>query len=171
MGRLASYLEAVRQTLHSVCANADMSSTLIPEASGSMAEIYQHAENGVNSILEAVDEMSADQEEAATLLAAHLDAGLDSADTKKLKELTAKTRHGLMSLIGYLSFQDVVRQRVEKVQGLIEELKNRTLELVVKFKVKTIEEDNGSSGGSTEDLSASAGLDQTLIDQLMESLK
>lgn len=169
LGRLASYLEAVRQTLRSVYSHADQSSGIIPQASGSVAEIYEHAEKGVNSILEVVDEMSLAQEEAAVLLGDH-SAGLDRDGVRKLKEFTDSTRQGLMSLIGYLSFQDVLRQRVEKVQGLIEELEQQTLELVVKFK--------GGGGASEsphrtgdEPERADASLDQDLVDKLMESLR
>lgn len=171
LGRLASYLEAMRQTLRSVYAHAEKSAALNNYASGGVAEIYREAENGVNSILEAVDQMSLDQEEAAALLADHLAVGLDPASTVKLKDLTDNTRRGLMTLIGYLSFQDVLRQRVEKVQGLIEDLEKRTLDLMVKFKVQGSEENATESCDASEDMSANAGLDQALIDQLMESLK
>lgn len=169
LGRLASYLEAVRQTLRSVYSHADQSSGLIPQASGSVAEIYEHAEKGVNSILEVVDEMSLAQEEAAALLAAH-PAGLDGDGVSQLKGFNDRTRQGLMSLIGYLSFQDVLRQRVEKVQGLIEELERQTLELVVKFKVGAGDGESAHPAGK-EPEPADASLDQDLVDKLMESLR
>lgn len=171
LGRLASYLEAMRQTLRSVYSHAEKSAALNTYASGGVAEIYQEAENGVNSILSAVDQMSEDQESAAALIAKHLDSGLDRAETAKLKELTDNTRRGLMSLIGYLSFQDVLRQRVEKVQRLIEDLEKQTLSLMVRFKVEGGTESEGEAMSESEDLSDNTGLDQALIDQLMESLK
>lgn len=169
LGRLASYLEAVRQTLRSVYSHADQSSGLIPQASGSVAEIYEHAEKGVNSILEVVDEMSLAQEEAAALLADH-PAGFDADGVKKLKGFTDATRQGLMSLIGYLSFQDVLRQRVEKVQTLIETLERQTLELVVKFKGNGADTQTRNEHAGAAEV-ADATLDQDLVDKLMESLK
>jgi methyl-accepting chemotaxis protein len=175
LGQLASYLEAVRQTLRSISEAASSSFYVIPQAANGVAEIYQHAENGVNSILDVVDGMSADQEEAAALLAAHNE--LKTVDVRKLQEITDKTRRSLMSLIGYLSFQDVLRQRVEKVQGLIENLEKRSLELLVKFGVKTNEQDikEGKGEGVLRDqvkeLSGEIGLDQALVDQLLADLK
>ena len=175
LGQLASYLEAVRQTLRSISEAASSSFYVIPEAANGVAEIYQHAENGVNSILDVVDGMSADQEEAAALLAAHDERR--TVDVRKLQEITDKTRRSLMSLIGYLSFQDVLRQRVEKVQGLIENLEKRSLELLVKFGVKTheqgIKEGQGESvlRDQVKELSGEIGLDQSLVDQLLADLK
>ena len=175
LGQLASYLEDVRQTLRSISEAASSSFYVIPEAANGVAEIYQHAENGVNSILDVVDGMSADQEEAAALLGAHDE--LRTVDVRKLQEITDKTRRSLMSLIGYLSFQDVLRQRVEKVQGLIENLERRSLELLVKFGVKTheqgIKEGQGESilRDQVKELSGEIGLDQSLVDQLLADLK
>lgn len=177
LGELASYLEDVRQTLRSISEAASNSFYVIPEAANGVAEIYQHAENGVNSILDVVDGMSGDQEEAAALLAARAHEELKGSDLRKLQEITDKTRHGLMSLIGYLSFQDVLRQRVEKVQGLIENLEKRSLELLVKFGVKTNEQGIKEGKGElmlrdqVKELSGEIGLDQALVDQMLADLK
>jgi len=177
LGQLASYLDAVRQTLRSISDAAGSSSYLIPEAANGVAEIYQHAENGVNSILDVVDNMSVDQEAAGALLAAHAKGELKNGEVLKLQEITDKTRRGLMSLIGYLSFQDVLRQRVEKVQALIENLEKKTLELVVKFKVKSnelvIKEGEGEKvlREEVKELSGEIGLDQSLVDELLNGLK
>jgi chemotaxis regulatin CheY-phosphate phosphatase CheZ len=176
LGQLASYLDAVRQTLKSISSSADSSTEFIPEAKNGVAEIYQHAEVGVNSILDLVDHMSADQEQATELLAASSGRNLDSAEVLKLQKITESTRHGLMGLIGYLSFQDVLRQRVERVQELIENLEARILELLGKFKMKA--NGNGIPGGThgemheeAKDRAEGNGLDQALIDELLESLK
>lgn len=177
LGELASYLEDVRQTLRSIANAASNSFYVIPQAANGVAEIYQHAENGVNSILDVVDGMSGDQEEAAALLATHADNSLDGTALRKLQEITDNTRHGLMSLIGYLSFQDVLRQRVEKLQGLIENLEKRSVELLVKFGVKTHEQGIKQGKGElllrdrVKELSDEIGLDQALVDQLLADLK
>ncbi|HYY25028.1 MAG TPA: hypothetical protein VE689_06015 [Candidatus Udaeobacter sp.] len=176
LGQLASYLDAVRQTLKSISSSADSSTEFIPEAKNGVAEIYQHAEIGVNSILDLVDRMSADQEQATELLAASSGRNLEPAEVLKLQKITESTRCGLMGLIGYLSFQDVLRQRVERVQELIENLEARILELLGKFKLKA--SGNGirsATGGEmreeAKDRSEDNGLDQALIDELLESLK
>ena len=175
LGQLAAYLEDVRQTLRSISEAASNSFYVIPQAANGVAEIYHHAENGVNSILDVVDGISGDQEKAALLLSSGNE--LQNSDIRKLQEITDKTRHGLMSVIGYLSFQDVLRQRVEKVQALIEDLEKRSLELLVKFGVKTHEQGLKEGTGErtlrdeVKELSGEIGLDQGLVDQLLADLK
>lgn len=177
LGQLASYLDEVRQTLRSICSVAGSSAYLIPQAADGVSEIYKHAENGVNSILDMVDRMSADQEDAGALLAAHAKGELKNGEVLKLQEITENTRRGLMSVIGYLSFQDVLRQRVEKVQELIESVQKKTLELLVKFKVKTNEQVIKDGEGENvlreevKELSGEMGLDQSLVDELLNGLK
>ncbi len=177
LGQLASYLDDVRRTLQSICSVADSSAYLIPEAANGVSEIYKHAENGVNSILDVVDRMSADQEAAMAILAANAGRELGNSEVIKLKDINDKTRSGLMSLIGYLSFQDVLRQRVEKVQDLIENLEKKSLELLVKFKVKAneqvIKEGEGENvlREEVKTISGEIGLDQSLVDEMLESLK
>jgi methyl-accepting chemotaxis protein len=178
LGQLASYLDKVRQNLQSICTMAGTSSYIIPEAAHGVAEIYQQAEDGVNSILDVVDNMSADQE-AALKIMTPVSSGnaLSDADIQNLQEIAARTRRGLMNVIGYLSFQDVLRQRVETVQGLIEKLEKRTLELLVQFKVKANDQVIKEAEGETvlrdevKSISGEIGLDQSLVDELLESLK
>jgi methyl-accepting chemotaxis protein len=177
LGQLASYLDKVRQNLQSICTMAGSSSYIIPEAASGVAEIYQQAEDGVNSILDVVDNMSADQEAAQKILAASSGRVLAAEEMKALQEIGSRTRSGLMNVIGYLSFQDVLRQRVETVQGLIENLEKRTLELVVQFKVKANDQVIREAEAETvlrdevKTVSGEIGLDQSLVDELLESLK
>jgi hypothetical protein len=177
LGQLASYLDKVRQTLQSICTTAGSSSYIIPEAASGVAEIYQHAENGVNSILDVVDNMSADQEAALKIMTVSSGHPLSEEDIQNLQEIAGRTRSGLMNVIGYLSFQDVLRQRVEAVQGLIEKLEKRTLELLVQFKVKANDQVIKEGEGETvlrdevKTISGEIGLDQSLVDELLENLK
>jgi methyl-accepting chemotaxis protein len=178
LGQLASYLDKVRQNLQSICTMAGTSSYIIPEAANGVAEIYQRAEDGVNSILDVVDNMSADQEAALKIMTpVSSGTALSDADIQNLQEIAARTRRGLMNVIGYLSFQDVLRQRVETVQGLIEKLEKRTLELLVQFKVKANDQVIKEGEGETvlrdevKNISGEIGLDQSLVDELLESLK
>jgi methyl-accepting chemotaxis protein len=178
LGQLASYLDKVRQTLQSICITAGTSSYIIPEAASGVAEIYQHAENGVNSILDVVDNMSADQEAALKIMTTAASGhSLTEKEIQELQEIAGRTRSGLMNVIGYLSFQDVLRQRVEAVQGLIEKLEKRTLELLVQFKVKANDQMIKEGEGETvlrdevKTISGEIGLDQSLVDELLENLK
>jgi len=168
LGELASYLDAVRQTLRSISHATDSSFGLIPEAANGVAEIHQESESGFNTIWEVVEEMQADQAVARDLLA-NMGDNSTSGEVAKLREIAAKSQQTLLSLMSYLSFQDVLRQRLEKVQGLIEKLEEKSMDLMVKFKVKTdktLLEDGGAA-----QVAKKADLNQSLVDELLASLK
>ncbi len=77
--------------------------------------------------------MCTDQEKVAAILdrAEHSD---DIAlEVPLLREISDKSRTHLMSLMGYLSFQDVVRQRAEKVQSMIDEVEEKIGDMLLKF--------------------------------------
>jgi hypothetical protein len=71
--------------------------------------------------------------------------------------------------MSYLSFQDVLRQRLEKVQRIIAKIEEKTLDLSIKFKVKSHEKMIKEGDGA--ELDQRADLDQNLVDQLMASLR
>jgi HAMP domain len=168
LGQLASYLEAVRQTLQSLSSVADGSKDLLPRASDGMAEINREAESGFNSVWEVVEEMQSNQAAARGLLEANVH-GVNEIDVAKLKAIIEKNRQNLLALMSYLSFQDVLRQRLEKVQCIIAKIEERTLELSIKFTVKGKDKVNEAVDGST--LEQTMNLDQSLVDQLLETLR
>lgn len=177
MGQLAAYIESLRQNLKFISSAADSSAYIIPQAASEVAEISQQAEIGVNSILEIVEEMLTDQEKVSDLLTRSGQGDAQTLDLSHLQKIAEKSRRSLMSLMSYLSFQDVIRQRAEKVQEMIEGVEKKILELLVKFKVKVnervIKEGDGREVISEElkDFSEGIGLDQNLVDELLENLK
>jgi chemotaxis regulatin CheY-phosphate phosphatase CheZ len=174
LGRLAAYIDELRQNLKALSPAIGTSAHLIPQATQGVAEISQHAQSGVNSILELVEEMLADQEQAANLLD-QLSQGQPS-DLPQLQSITRRNRGSLISLMSYLSFEDVVRQRAEKVQQMIGEVEKKIVELLTKFKIKLKEHESEEGNGQeilreeVKELSQDMGLDQTLVDELLESL-
>ncbi len=118
--------------------------------------------------------MFTDQEKILEILAGA--EGGNGLDIPNLRDIADKNRKSLMSLIGYLSFQDVLRQRAEKVREMIQEFEQKVVELLVKFKVKVntqaIKEGDGREvmRGQVKDLSGDMGLDQSLVDELLEGL-
>ena len=167
LGEMASYLDAVRQTLQSLSSTTDLSCAILPEAANGVTAIRQEAESGFNSLWEMVEIMQEDQAAVRAILANG--ERLAGDQVARLREIANKGQQGLLSLMSYLTFQDVLRQRLEKLQGLIETLEKKTLDLVTKFDVKSnkklIQE------GRDTPLSARQDLDQRLVDQLLESLK
>jgi chemotaxis regulatin CheY-phosphate phosphatase CheZ len=168
LGELASYLEAVRQTLQSLSTSADGSKELLPKASDGVAEINREAETGFNSVWEAVEQMQSDQAEARSLLHGAT-AALKPEDVLKLRGIAEKSQASLIALMSYLSFQDVLRQRLEKVQLIIGKLEEKTLELIVKSKVTGNEKDLSENDEASA--SPDVTLDQSLVDQLMAQLR
>ncbi len=174
LGQLASYLESMRQNLTALAPSVSDSAGLMPKAASDVAEISQDAEVSVNSILELVEGMFTDQEKILEILAGA--EGGNGLDIPNLRDIADKNRKSLMSLIGYLSFQDVLRQRAEKVREMIQEFEQKVVELLVKFKVKVntqaIKEGDGREvmRGQVKDLSGDMGLDQSLVDELLEGL-
>lgn len=167
LGELASYLDAVRQTLRSLSGNADMSRAILPDAVDGLAAIQQASETGFNSLWEMVEIMQEDQAAARSILA-DVDR-LANGEVERLREIAGKGQQTLLSLMSYLSFQDVLRQRLEKLQSMIETLEIKTLDMVAKFNVKNnkklIQEGGSALVGARTDL------DQNLVDQLLASLK
>ena len=165
---MASYLDAVRQTLQVISAAASGSYELIPAAADGVAEIHQEAENGFESIWQVVEKMQADQTMARELLTS-MGEQSKTGEIARLREIAGNSQQTLLSLMSYLSFQDVLRQRLEKVQGLIQKMEQKTLDLMVKFDVKahkaSITEENGAQ------LAHKVDLDQALVDQLLEGLR
>lgn len=172
LGELASYLDAVRQTLKYMSSAEDNSRSLIPAAVNGFQEIRTEAETGFNSVMGVVEEILDDQTQVRRLLklAATTGNGLAAGDVGKLQEIAEKDHQSLMRLMSYLSFQDVLRQRVEKVQKLIETLKEKTLDLMVKFKIKANEKLIKENDGAA-DLTREMNLNQRLVDELMQRLR
>jgi len=68
----------------------------------------------------------------------------------------------------YLSFQHTLRRRLEKFDAISGRVENQTLELRVKFNVRTNEK-SINDGGSAE-LGKSSDLDRNLVDPLILKL-
>lgn len=168
LGKLASHLEAVRQTLQSLAVTANGSKELIPSAADGVAEINREAESSFNSVWDVIERIQSDQAAARGLLSG-ADSELAGDVIAQLREIAEKHQQDLLALMSHLSFQDVLRQRLEKIQTIIGQVENKTLELMVKFKVKTNEK--SIKEGDSAELGKTADLDQNLVDQLMLTLR
>lgn len=168
LGQLASYLEAVRQTLQSLSTTATGSKELLPKAADGVAEINRVAETSFNSVWDVIERIQSDQATAREILSETRDS-LAGAKVHKLREIAEKHQQDLLALMSYLSFQDVLRQRLEKIQLIIGQVEDKTLELIVKFKVKANEK--SIKDGANADLGNDSDLDQNLVDQLMATLR
>ena len=144
----------------------------MPKAGQGVAEISQQAEMSVNSILGLVDEMCINQDTVSEMLAKAREAEGASLDIGALQEIADKTSASLMSVMSFLSFQDVVRQRAEKIQIMIDSVDEKIQELLTKFNVSVIAAVEGEAAerepGEIGLTSAHDEVDQTSIDDLFE---
>lgn len=172
LGRLAVYIETLRQNLKSLSPSVASSVHLMPRAGRGVAKISQQAEMSVNSILELVEEMCADQETISHMLERVAQGEPEALNLTLLRAMADKSRTSLMSLMSYLSFQDVVRQQAEKIQAMIDVVEEKIRELLEKFKLQAPEP--AGDEGTWEIPGRKAGdpsldvIDQTLIDELFK---
>jgi hypothetical protein len=167
LGEVASYLNAVRQTLQSLSAMTDISCAILPNAADGVAAIRQETETRFDSLWEMVEIMQEDQAAVRSILGHGDDLSTDKVAS--LREIANKSKQTLLSLMSYLTFQDVLRQRLEKLQALIETLEKKAFDLVAKFDVKTNKKQ--IQEGACTALPVRIDLDQILVDQLLASLR
>lgn len=171
LGEIARYLESLRESLNLLSPRFSSSMHLIPKAGQGVAEISQQAEMSVNSILSLVDEMCVDQDAVVTMLSRAATGDVAALDIDKLQDIAAKTRTSLMSIMSFLSFQDVVRQRAEKVQGMIDMVDGKIRELLDRFQVKLAApagEDWEKEPGEVALTTEHGAVDQSSIDDLFK---
>lgn len=168
LGQLASYLDAVRQTLQSLAVTANGSQELIPKAADGVAEINREAENSFNSVWDVIEQIQSDQACVREILGG-ADALLHAAQIARLREIAEKHQGDLLALMSYLSFQDVLRQRLEKIQSIVGQIEDKMLELIVKFKIKANEK--SIKEGDSTGVADTPDLDQSLVDQLLAKLR
>lgn len=177
LGSLAGYIENLRQRLKGISSAADSSSYLIPQAAMGVAGISQQAEMGINSILELVEEVLADQERVLEIIKEAAKANTKVLDLATFQDIAEKSRRALIALMSQLSFQDVIRQRAEGVQETLEVVEKKIVELLIKFKVgmsgETFKEVDARDRVREEvkNLTDDIGLDQALVDELLENIK
>jgi hypothetical protein len=166
LGQLAAYLEALRQMLRSLSAAANHFRELIPQAAHGVADINREAENGFNSVWEVIERFQSHQAEAAALLKGIAAGGGDDNATK-LRVVVENNQRDLLDLMSYLSFQDVLRQRLEKLQLMIGQVEEKLRDVIIKIGVKNGETSIKDGGDSDKD----ADLNQSLVDRLIATLK
>ena len=171
LGEIAAYLETLRESLSVLSPQFSSSVHLIPKAGQGVAEISQQAEMSVNSILSLIDEMCADQDTVSEMLGKVVGGDTAALNVVQLQEIADKTSTRLMSVMSFLSFQDVVRQRAEKVQGIIEVIGEKIRELLDRFRVKlavTENEEFTKSQGEVSLTTEQDAVDQSSIDDLFD---
>jgi methyl-accepting chemotaxis protein len=171
LGEIATYIESLRESLKVLSPRFSSSVHLIPKAGQGVAEISQQAEMSVNSILSLVDEMCVDQDTVSEMLSKATSGDAAALNIDKLVEIAGKTQMSLMSVMSFLSFQDVVRQRAEKVQGMIDMVDGKIRELLDRFRVKLAAPEDDECEKEPGEVALTTGqddVDQSSIDDLFK---
>lgn len=172
LGRLAAHIEALRQNLKSLSPQMTSSVHLMPRAAQGVADISQQAEASVNSILGLVDEMCLDQDTVADILEKAAGGDRTALDLPRLQAIADKSRTNLMSLMSCLSFQDVVRQRAEKIQVMIDSVEEKVRKLLSKFNLKVpelvVEEESAEDFGAQVVDHSQEVVDQNSVDDFFK---
>jgi hypothetical protein len=177
LGALAGYIESLRQRMKGISSAADSSSYLIPQASMGVAGISQQTEMGINSILGLIEEVLGDQERTLELIDGAGKSGGKKVPLAVFRRLAEKNKRSLMAAMSQLSFQDVIRQRAEGVIETLEAVEKKIVELLIKFKVEMspdrLKEVDARDRVREEvkNLTDDIGLDQALVDELLENIK
>jgi methyl-accepting chemotaxis protein len=177
LGALAGYIENLRQRMKGISSAADSSSYLIPQASMGVAGISQQTEMGINYILELVEEVLGDQERMLELINGAGKKNGKAVALSAFKGFAEKSKRNLMAVMSQLSFQDVIRQRAEGVQETLEAVEKKIVELLIKFKVEMSGEGLKEVDArdrvreEVKNLTDDIGLDQALVDELLDNIK
>lgn len=174
LGQLATHLISLRQNLQALDPSISSSTHVMSQSVKDVDEISQRAELGVNAILELVEGMTDDYEEMLDLLEkGNKNGGMDVA---RAKEIVLKGKKNLSSVMSFLSFQDVVRQRSERIRDMLQEFEQKIMALLVKFRIKVKTQEIKEGDGreilreDMKDLSEGMGFDQSMVDDLLDSL-
>lgn len=130
--------------------------------------IHREAALVFDSAWEVVEEMQMNQEMTRDLLGSTT-GNLTAENVRRLSEVADRERQCLVRLMGHLSVYEVLRQRLEKVQLRIDQLDEKTTELMGKFNIKSNEQ--STREGDRGDPLRISDLNQSLVDQLLERLK
>jgi hypothetical protein len=170
LDELGSCLEAIRQTIGSSPSSAGhgYANALGSQGGRDVTAIHREAAQVFDSAWEVVEEMQMNQEMTRDLLGSTT-GNLTAENVRRLSEVADRERQCLVRLMSHLSVYEVLRQRLEKVQLLIDQLDEKTTELMGKFNIKSNEQ--STREGDREDPLRISDLNQSLVDQLLERLK
>jgi hypothetical protein len=177
LGALVGYIENLRQRLKGISSAADSSSYLIPQASMGVAGISHQTEMGINSILGLIEEVLGDQERMLEIIDGAGKTNGKGIALSVFQGFAEKSKRNLMAVMSQLSFQDVIRQRAEGVQETLEAVEKKIVELLIKFKVEMSGDDLKEVDArdrvreEVKNLTDDIGLDQALVDELLDNIK
>jgi chemotaxis protein CheZ len=180
IGELARYLDETMRRLSTLENPLANSTSQLPNASETLAELTRMTEEGTNTVMELTEGLLTNHRQfQAGLTAIHTalsGEGPKHTDILEkvggLADLAASNQKSLMDIITALSFQDLTGQRIKKVVGVLDEVQSRLVELVVVFGLKGVpqEADKGRAAVLLKELEATktTSIKQDVVDDLLK---
>jgi chemotaxis protein CheZ len=159
------------------------SSVEIPKVAKHLAEIIQTTEDATNRVLEQTEHLIDEQvrveqglSRAAEMLR-HAPGGTVVVECQKgleeVKELQRRSQSRAMDIMSAMEFQDLTTQKIQKLIGLVAEVEERLLQLLVLFRIEEAAEAGQAPDPIIETLAQKESplCDQDLVDQLLHDFQ
>lgn len=178
LGELARFVEEATRALSQAGAPIASSSAGLPAATAHLIDLSKMTEDGTLEVMR-VTELIQDNRSRTLKELGALSAILEAVDCTTLAQRLQKAAGWLaqddkllMEIITALSFQDLVAQRVKKLVGILNDVQNKLMELVVVFGIP--EDVNGAAvTGKTGELlkqleaSKTTAMKQNVADEIL----
>ena len=178
LGELARFVEHATRALSQASVPITSSSAGLPAATSHLIDLNKMTEDGTLEVMR-LTEMIQDNRSCALKELGAISNILEAVDCTTLAQRLQKTVSGLaqddkllMEIMTALSFQDLVAQRVKKLVGILNDVQDKLMELVVVFGVQG--EANGAAvTGETSELlkqleaSKTTAMKQAVADEIL----
>ena len=178
LGELARFTENAMRALSQASAPIASSSAGLPAAAAHLTDLNKMTEDGTLEVMRLTEMLQDNRSRAAKELAGIVET-LEAVDCTALAKRVQNTVLGLAQddkllteIMIALSFQDLVAQRVKKLGGILNDVQDKLMELVVVFGIQ--EDANGATViGKTGELlkqleqSKTTGIKQDVADEIL----
>ncbi len=178
LGELARYVESAMRALNQVRGPITSGSASLPEATSHLIDLNKMTEDGALEVMRLTETIQDNHSRVAKELAGIVET-LEAVDCATLAKRVRHTAVGLAQddkllteIMTALSFQDLVAQRVKKLVGILNEVQDKLMELVVVFGLQ--EQVNGDAvTGKTGELlkqleaSKTTAIKQNVADEIL----
>ena len=183
IGELAAYINQTLHNLQHLDPTVKGSSREIPKVAKHLAEIIRTTEDATNRVLEETEHLVEEQAKIEQGLSRTAEMLRHLPNTpqlsewlkglEELKEMQCRSQARAMDIMSAMEFQDLTTQKIQKLIGLVAEVEDRLLKLLVLFRI----EEAAGAGESPDPIvqtctqNESALCDQDLVDALLHEFQ
>ncbi|MDH5668224.1 MAG: protein phosphatase CheZ [Nitrospira sp.] len=178
LGELARFVETALRTLNQASVPIAASSSELPAVASHLAELNKMTEEGTLEVMRLTDLIQDNHGQTMKELT-EIREVLKAVDCTTLAHRIQTTADNLkqddqlfMQIMTALSFQDLVAQRVKKLVGILNDVQDKLMKLVVVFGPKADEDPGGTDSKSDELLkqleeSKTMAMKQNVADEIL----